>query len=78
VSGVCLYFGIRGNKIQLAGKKYREDEKKTLAKLPSKLKKLLANCKFHSHLASWRVVISTPDIPSLQLFCSLPASSNEK
>jgi hypothetical protein len=35
--------------------------KKALAKLASKLKKLLANSKFHSHLASWRVVISTPE-----------------
>jgi hypothetical protein len=34
--------------------------KKALAKLASKLKKLLANSKFHLHLASWRVVISTP------------------
>jgi hypothetical protein len=36
--------------------------KKTLAKLASKLKKLLANSKFRSHLASWRVVISTPEV----------------
>jgi hypothetical protein len=34
--------------------------KKALAKLASKLKKLLGNSKFHSHLVSWRVVISTP------------------
>jgi hypothetical protein len=33
---------------------------KTLTKLASKLKKLLANSKFHSHFASWQVVISTP------------------
>jgi hypothetical protein len=37
-------------------------KKKTLAKLVSKFIKLLANSKFHSHLASWRVVISTPEI----------------
>jgi hypothetical protein len=34
--------------------------KKALAKMASKLKKILANSKFHSHLASWQVVISTP------------------
>jgi hypothetical protein len=42
--------------------------KKTLAKLASKFKKLLANAEFHSHLASWRVVISTsvpPQVKSL-------------
>jgi hypothetical protein len=42
-------------------KRLTERRKKALAKLASKLKKLLANSKFHSHLASWRVVISTPD-----------------
>jgi hypothetical protein len=41
-------------------KKTHWEEKKTLAKLASKLKKLLANSKIYSHLASWRVVISTP------------------
>jgi hypothetical protein len=35
-------------------------KKKTLAKLVSKFKKLLANSNFYSHLASWQVVISTP------------------
>jgi hypothetical protein len=45
----------------LAGKKrFIERRKNALAKLASKFKKLLANSKFHSHLASWRVVISTP------------------
>jgi hypothetical protein len=42
------------------GKRLTEKRKKTLAKLACKLKKLLANSKIHSHLASWRVVISTP------------------
>jgi hypothetical protein len=41
-------------------KRLAERRKKALAKLASKLKKLLANFQFHSHLASWRVVISTP------------------
>jgi hypothetical protein len=47
--------------------------KKALAKLASKLKKLLANSKFHSHLASWRVVISTPvkKIKTQRLQCFL-------
>jgi hypothetical protein len=49
------------NKTQSAGKKDSlRGGKKTLAKLASTFKKLLANPKFHSHLASWRVVISTP------------------
>jgi hypothetical protein len=43
-------------------KRLTEKRKKALAKLASKLKKLLANSKFHSHLASWRVVISTPGV----------------
>jgi hypothetical protein len=41
-------------------KRLTERRKKTLAKLASEFKKLLANSKFHSHLVSWRVVISTP------------------
>jgi hypothetical protein len=41
-------------------KRLAERRKKAFAKLASKLKKLLANFKFHSHLASWRVVICTP------------------
>jgi hypothetical protein len=58
---VCILESGR-NKAQLAGKTKRltERRKKTLAKLASKFKKLLANSKSHSHLASWRVVISTP------------------
>jgi hypothetical protein len=40
-------------------KRLIERKKKALAKLASKFKKLLANSKFHSHLASWRVVVST-------------------
>jgi hypothetical protein len=43
-------------------KRLTERRKTALAKLASKFKKLLANFKFHSHLASWRVVISTPDL----------------
>jgi hypothetical protein len=43
-------------------KRVTERRKKALAKLASKVKKLLANFKFHSHLASWRVAISTPPI----------------
>jgi hypothetical protein len=54
------------NKTQLAGKKDSLRGEKALAKLASKFKKLLANSKFHSHLASWRVVISTPG--SRQIF----------
>jgi hypothetical protein len=34
---------------------------KTLAKLASGFVFLLANSKFYSHLASWRVVIHTPE-----------------
>jgi hypothetical protein len=46
---------------QLTGKKDSlRGGKKPLAKLASKLKELLANSKFHSHLASWRVVNPTP------------------
>jgi hypothetical protein len=43
-------------------KRLTQRRKKTLAKLASKFEKLLANSKFHSHLASWRVVISTPAV----------------
>jgi hypothetical protein len=42
-------------------KRLNKRRKKTLTKQASKLKELLTNSKFHSHLASWRVVISTPD-----------------
>jgi hypothetical protein len=62
VPGVCLYFRI-GDSIS-EEKRLTERRKKALAKLASKLKKLLANSKFHSHLASWRVVISTPAQPT--------------
>jgi hypothetical protein len=60
---VCVCISESGrNKTQLAGgKKTHWEEEKTLASLASKWKKLLANFKFHSHLASWRVVISTPE-----------------
>jgi hypothetical protein len=37
------------------------EEKKTLAKLASKFRKLFANSKFHPHSASGRVVIRTPE-----------------
>jgi hypothetical protein len=50
---VCVCISESGrNKTQLAGKKDSLSRKKTLAKLASKFKKLLANSKFHSHLAS--------------------------
>jgi hypothetical protein len=59
---VCISESGR-NKTQLAGKRDSlRGEKKALAKLASKFKILLANSKFHSHLASWQVVISTPGI----------------
>jgi hypothetical protein len=60
---VCVCLSESGrNKTQLAGKNDSlRGEKRTLAKLASKFNKLLANSKFHLHLASWRVVISTPD-----------------
>jgi hypothetical protein len=66
MSDVCILES-RRNKTQLAGKKRltERSKNKTLAKLASKFIKLLANSKFHSHLASWRVVISTSDV-SLQ------------
>jgi hypothetical protein len=61
------------------GKKTHREEEKTLAKLASKFKTLLANSKFHSHLASWRVVISTPALgqtsQSLQFSLSILALS---
>jgi hypothetical protein len=38
------------------------DREKTLARLASVFVFLLANHKFYSHLASWRVVICTPDV----------------
>jgi hypothetical protein len=38
-----------------------EREKKTLARLLSGFEFLLAKPDFYSHLASWRVVILTPD-----------------
>jgi hypothetical protein len=61
---VCVCISESGrNKIQLAGKKDSLRREKTLAKLASKFKKILANSKFPSHLASWRVVISTPECP---------------
>jgi hypothetical protein len=61
---ICVCISESGrNKTQLAGKKDSlRGGKKTLSKLASKLKKLLAISKFHLHLASWRVVISTPVI----------------
>jgi hypothetical protein len=43
-------------------KRLTERRQNALAKLASKLQKLLANSKFHSHLASWRVVIFTPGV----------------
>jgi hypothetical protein len=65
---VCISESGR-NKTQLAGKKDSlRGGKNTLAKLASKFEKLLANSKFHSHLASWRVVISTPDVSLLSPF----------
>jgi hypothetical protein len=60
---VCVCISESGrNKTQLAGKKLTERKETNLAKLASKFKKLLANYKFHLHLASWRVVISTPAV----------------
>jgi hypothetical protein len=56
------------DKTQLAGEKDSlRGGKITLAKLASKFKKLLANPKFHSHLASWRVVISTPGVTFISM-----------
>jgi hypothetical protein len=58
---VCVCISESGrNKTQLAGKKDSPRGEKTLAKLASKFKKLLANSKFHLHLVSWWVVICTP------------------
>jgi hypothetical protein len=59
--GVCITESGR-IKTQLAGKKDSLRGKNPLAKLAIKLKELLASSKFHSHLASWRVVISTFDL----------------
>jgi hypothetical protein len=59
---VCISESKR-NKTQLPGQKDSlRGVKKTLAKLASKFIKLFADSKFHSHLASWRVVISTPGV----------------
>jgi hypothetical protein len=66
---VCVCISESGrNKTRLAGKKTHWEEEKTLAKLASKFKKLLPNSKFHSHLASWQVVISTPVVSQCWAF----------
>jgi hypothetical protein len=45
-------------------------EKINLASLASGLVFLLANPEFYSHLASWQVVIRTPDVSVYQGICS--------
>jgi hypothetical protein len=70
---VCVCISESGrNKTQLVGKKDSlRGGKKALAKLASELKKLLANSKFHLHLASWRVFISTPGLTLCQSVSSM-------
>jgi hypothetical protein len=61
---VCVCISESGrNKTQLAGKEdsLRGGNKHSPSWRVS-LKKLVANFKFYSHLASWRVVISTPGV----------------
>jgi hypothetical protein len=64
---VCVCISKSGrNKTQLAGKK--DSLRRRKKHLPSKFEKLLANSKFNLHLASWRVLISTPGLLELLIY----------
>jgi hypothetical protein len=68
---VVQYFHTPSQKT--TGQKYRKGKregKKQLARLADGCVFLLTNPKFYSHLASWRVVIRTPDAIHVMHSCT--------